>query len=150
MRGILADINSGKRLRAILAVWHSDVWRDLWYSLDLSVESFPALGLPFESSDAILWRTCQREGLVLVTANSNADDPDSLESVIRRENQPDSLPIITFANPDRVIDLSEFGRSQRDREQLPGRSGIERGKPRRGTQRLRPEQRVAGRDGAWS
>jgi hypothetical protein len=103
MRGILADINSGKHLRAILALWHSVIWRDLWYSLGLSVESFPSLGLPYESSDEIIWRTCQREGLVLVTANRNADDPDSLEAVIRRENQPDSLPIITFANPDRVL-----------------------------------------------
>jgi hypothetical protein len=41
---------------------------------------------------------------VLVTANRNADDPDSLEAVIRRENQPGSLPIITFANPDRVLE----------------------------------------------
>ena len=104
MRGILADINSGKHVRAILALWHSDVWRDIWYGLGLSVETFRALGLPYESSDAIIWRTCQRERLVLITANRNADDPDSLEAVIRRENQPDSLPIITFANPDRVLE----------------------------------------------
>jgi hypothetical protein len=104
MRGILADINSGKHLRAIVAHWHSDVWRDLWYDLGLTVESFPALGLPYDSSDAVIWRICQREGLVLVTANRNADDPDSLEVVIRNENQPESLPVITFANPERVLE----------------------------------------------
>jgi hypothetical protein len=104
MRGVLADVNSGKHPRAILALWHSDVWRGLWYDLGLSVESFPSFGLPYDSSDAVIWRTCQREGLVLVTANRNADDPDCLEAIIQRENQPDSLPIITFASPDRVLE----------------------------------------------
>jgi len=103
MRGILADINVGRHLLAILAVWRSDPWRELWYGLGLAVESFPALGIAYESSDVILWRTCQREKLVLITANRNADDPDSLEAVIRDENLPDSLPVITLANADRVL-----------------------------------------------
>jgi hypothetical protein len=67
------------------------------------VESFSALGLPYDSSDAVVWRACQREGLVLITANRNADDPDSLEAVIRGENQPDSLPIVTISDPDRIL-----------------------------------------------
>ena len=41
---------------------------------------------------------------MLVTANRNADDSDSLEAVIRRENRPDSLPIITLASPQRVLE----------------------------------------------
>jgi hypothetical protein len=45
---------------------------------------------------------CQRERLVLVTGNRNADEPDSLELVIRDENQPDSLPVVTLANPQRI------------------------------------------------
>ena len=45
MRGILADINVGKQRRAIMAIWVSDTWRDLWNGLGLVVESFPALGL---------------------------------------------------------------------------------------------------------
>jgi hypothetical protein len=57
MRGILADINFGKQQSAILAVWASDDWRDVWNSLGLSVESFPTLGLPYDSPDSLIWRT---------------------------------------------------------------------------------------------
>jgi hypothetical protein len=103
MRGILADINVGKQRRAILAIWASDTWRDLWNNLGLSVLSFPAVGLAYNSPDTVIWRTCQREKLVLITGNRNDDGPDSLEAVIRDENQPDSLPVITFANPNRVL-----------------------------------------------
>ncbi len=41
MKGILADINVEKQRRAILAIWSSPAWRDLWTDLRLSVASFP-------------------------------------------------------------------------------------------------------------
>jgi hypothetical protein len=103
MRGILADINVGKQRRAILAIWASEPWRDLWNNLGLSVLSFAAVGLAYDSPDTVIWRTCQREQLVLITGNRNDDGPDSLEAVIRDESQPDSLPVITLANPNRVL-----------------------------------------------
>ena len=103
MRGILADINVGKQQRAILAIWSSDTWRDFWNDLKVSVVNFPALGLPLDASDTLVWRTCQREGLVLITGNRNKRGPDSLEAVIERENQPDSLPVVTIADQDRVL-----------------------------------------------
>src|SRR5207248_498154 len=73
-----------------------------WNSLGLSVQNFSALGLSRESPDAVVWRTCQKEKLVLITGNRNADRPDSLEAVIRAENQPDSLPVVTLANLERL------------------------------------------------
>jgi hypothetical protein len=103
MKGILADINIGRQRKAILAIWASDTWRDLWTGLDLVVVSFPALGLSYNASDALIWRTCQREGLVLITGNRNDDGADSLEATIRNENQPDSLPVVTIADADRVL-----------------------------------------------
>jgi len=103
MRGILADINVGKQLRAFLAIWATEGWRDLWSALGLSVASFPSLGLPHNASDALIWATCQRESLVLITGNRNKRGPDSLEAVILRENQADSLPVITIADPRRVL-----------------------------------------------
>ena len=87
MRGILADINVGKQRRAILAIWATDTWRDLWNALALSVASFPSLGLSYDASDALIWETCQREGLVLITGNRNKRGPDSLEAVIQHENR---------------------------------------------------------------
>jgi hypothetical protein len=103
MKGILADINIGKQRKAISAIWASDTWRDLWTGLDLTVFSFPALELSYSASDALIWRTCQRERLVLITGNRNDDGADSLEATIRNENQPDSLPVITIADADRVL-----------------------------------------------
>ena len=103
MRGILADINVTKQRRVILSIWTSDTWRDLWNSLGLAVASFRSLRLSYDASDSVIWRTCQKEQLVFITANRNKRGPDSLEAVIQSENQPDSLPVVTLANADRVL-----------------------------------------------
>ncbi len=103
MRGILADINVGAQVRALLSIWTSDTWRDYWHDLGLATESFPTLGLSHDTSDDVIWRTCQREGLVLITGNRNNDGPDSLEAAIRDANPPGSLPVITIADTDRVL-----------------------------------------------
>ncbi len=70
--------------------------------------TFEDLGIDRSASDAILWRVCQREELVLVTNNRNAAGPDSLEMVVREENRPNSLPVFTLANPDRVRNDGEY------------------------------------------
>jgi hypothetical protein len=67
------------------------------------VVNFPSLGLPFDAPDVVVWRTCQKEDLVLITANRNNRGPDSLEAVIRKENQPVSLPVVTISDQDRVL-----------------------------------------------
>jgi hypothetical protein len=66
MRGILADINVGRHRDALLAIWSSDTWRDLWILLGLSVLTFPTVGLSYNSPDTLIWRTCQAEKLVLM------------------------------------------------------------------------------------
>ena len=81
-------------------IWLTDTWRELWFDLSISVESFESLGL---RSDATIWRTCQEQKLILITANRNADGPSSLETVIRDENQPESLPVMTLADARRVL-----------------------------------------------
>jgi hypothetical protein len=103
VKGILADINVEGQQIAIVSIWNSEDWREIWHGLGLSWESFRSLGLPEDSSDADIWRRCQREKLVLITANRNDDTSDSLEATIRGENQPDSLPVVTIANPTRVM-----------------------------------------------
>ena len=72
MRGILADVNIGAQRDALLTIWTSNVWHDVWNELGLSVLSFPTLGLSFDAPDALIWRTCQSEELVLITANRNS------------------------------------------------------------------------------
>jgi hypothetical protein len=103
MRGILADINVVGQRDALLAIWASETWREFWNDLGWVVESFRTLGLSQNAPDALIWRTCQREGLVLITGNRNDDGADSLEATIRNENQPDSLPVITIGDADRVL-----------------------------------------------
>jgi hypothetical protein len=103
MRGLLADINAEGAVTSVRFIWLSATWRDLWVGLGLSVEDFRTLGLPFDAPDQALWRTCQREQLVLITGNRNKRGPNSLEAVIERDNQSDSLPVITIANTNRVL-----------------------------------------------
>jgi hypothetical protein len=103
MRGILADINVEGILTVLVHIWLSDIWREFWHDLGLSIQDFDSLGLPFDSTDKVVWRTCQVQRLVLITGNRNADEPDSLELVIRTENKADSLPVVTLANSERIL-----------------------------------------------
>ena len=103
MRGILADINVIAQCNALLAIWTSATWGELWLALDWSVATFASLGLPDDASDVVIWRTCQSESLVLITANRNQRGRDSLESVIQNENQADCLPVVTISNANRLL-----------------------------------------------
>ena len=64
--------------------------------------TFEELGLDRGANDAELWRICQHQQIVLITNNRNARGPDSLEMIVREENQPDSLPVFTLASPERL------------------------------------------------
>ncbi len=108
MRGLLADINIVKHRRALLTIWTSEAWRELWDAMGLKIYDFSALGLRDDAPDSVIWRTCQGERLVLVTANRNDDGPDSLEATIRDENRPDSLPVVTIANARRLLHEREY------------------------------------------
>ena len=66
------------------------------------MESFPTLGLSFDAPDALIWRTCQSEELVLITGNRNSA-ARFFAGVIQNENGPDSLPVVTIANVSRVL-----------------------------------------------
>ena len=52
--------------------------------------------------DLTLWRHCQRDQVVLITNNRNAEGPGSLEHVIRTETTLDCLPVFTLANAERI------------------------------------------------
>ena len=67
----------------------------------MSVRSVAGLGYRTNVRDRILWNRCQADGLILVTENRTADDPDSLERAIADSLTPDSLPVLTLANNER-------------------------------------------------
>ena len=115
-RGILADADCEGPFRILLRLLDHDSRRELWESLALDVSGFEQLGLPPDAADRLVWETCQQRELVLITANRNADHPDSLEMTIRTTNAPDSsLPVITLADPQRIARDREYAERAADR-----------------------------------
>jgi hypothetical protein len=60
----------------------------------IQLMTFEDVGLPADSNDRVVWRFAQTNEMLLLTANRNAKGEDSLEQVMREENQPTSFPII--------------------------------------------------------
>jgi hypothetical protein len=76
-------------------------WLDL---MPIQFITFAEIGLPLNSSDRIVWRYAQTHQMILITANRRMKGRDSLEQVMREENNSLSLPIITIANLTRFDD----------------------------------------------
>jgi hypothetical protein len=110
MPAIVADADSEGCVRRLADLLLDGPWRELWLELDYAYETFSTLGLAADASDAEIWRTCQQEQVVLITANRNQEGPDSLEATIRADNTAESLPVITLANPKRIMSDREYGR----------------------------------------
>jgi predicted nuclease of predicted toxin-antitoxin system len=60
------------------------------------------IGLDRDTSDREIWRWCQLNSCLLLTANRNQKDLDSLQLTIREENTPYSLPVVTISNQKRL------------------------------------------------
>jgi hypothetical protein len=101
--GILADNDVQRHVERLCQIFESSGWRDIWEALGYTVHTFESLGLARDAPDRVVWQECQRREVVLITGNRNDDGPDSLQSTIRTQNGPDKLPIITLANPIRVL-----------------------------------------------
>ena len=102
MLRLVADVNVEGHFEALVAVCQAERWRDIWLALDIEILDFGNLGLAPNTPDSAVWFAVQRAGAILVTANRNRRGPESLEGTMRRENKPDSLPIITISNPKRI------------------------------------------------
>jgi hypothetical protein len=103
VRAVLGDISIQGHVLALVTVLESAAWRWIWASLNLSILTFHDLNLAPDTPDDELWRLCQREQIILITANRNADAPNSLETTIRNESTPHSLPVFTIASADHVL-----------------------------------------------
>jgi hypothetical protein len=104
VRGILADNNVEGHVNRLLLLLRGDEWGEVWASLGLIVESFDSLGLARDTPDARLWHLCQERQLILLTANRVQRTADSLEATIQRDNTPQSLPVVTLADSDRILE----------------------------------------------
>lgn len=102
MWGIVPDANCEGHFRVLLRLLHNESRRELWHFLNLAVLTFDELGLSADASDREVWENCQQREVVLITANRTAEGRDSLEVVIQTSNTPDSLPVVTLANVERI------------------------------------------------
>lgn len=82
-------------------------WLEL---LPIHFVMFSEAKLAINSTDRVVWKFAQENKMILLTANRSMKGEDSLEQVIREETTPESLPVITLGNLDRIGD-----RSYRDR-----------------------------------
>ena len=98
MRGLLVDVNIQGQMKSIQLIFKSTEWAEFWHDLDLEFLHFSQVGLNRRSKDSEIWRTCQREELILVTANRNHDGLDSLGEMIASENSDIALPAITIGD----------------------------------------------------
>jgi predicted nuclease of predicted toxin-antitoxin system len=103
MRKIMSDNDVTGHFRRLSEICQSADWVDFWESLGCEICTFADVGLSPDAKDAEVWRVCQARDVVLITGNRNAEGPDSLEITIRAQNVPQSLPVLTLADPDRVL-----------------------------------------------
>ena len=102
MKGILADHNADGHVEVLLRTLLSDDWLEMWNELGVPVLTFAELGLSSAVDDVTLWRTCQREQVVLITNNRNAAGPGSLQHVLDTETTSGCLPVFTLANAEGI------------------------------------------------
>lgn len=103
MVALLIDANLDGHAELLDMRLRSQTWRELRDHLDIQFLHFEQVGLARTTTDDVVWRLCQQKGYYLLTANRNLEAEDSLEATIRRENTPQSLPVFTFADADRIF-----------------------------------------------
>jgi len=100
---IVADVDSRGQLRAIVSFYRRTPWGRLWAALEVEEKQFPDLGVVDTDSDLKVWRAAQAHGALLLTGNRNQSGTDSLEAVLRRENSPACLPVVTLGDAKRMM-----------------------------------------------
>jgi hypothetical protein len=99
---ILADNDVGGPVRLLRQILESPTWKALTEALAIEFIHFTRLRLERDASDREVWEACQAAGALLITAN-RAGGPNSLEQTIRALSAATSLPIVTLADPQRVL-----------------------------------------------
>lgn len=102
MRGLLIDHNIVGHGRIIQRILEGPIWAEMWHSLQLPVLTFQDIGLAETAKDSEVWRLRQSNQWILLTANRNKEDAESLEAVLQRDNHARALPVMTLADTDSV------------------------------------------------
>lgn len=115
VNGILADANCEGHLALLLRLFQQNWRQEVWEFLSLGRVTFADFRLSPDASDREVWEACQHEQVVLLTANRNDEGPESLESTIQQRNTPQSLPVFTLANDQRVLRDRQYAEMVADR-----------------------------------
>jgi hypothetical protein len=98
VNGIIADVNIQGHVDLLVVLMQAEPWKLFWDHLQLRYVHFLDVGLAPDAPDSLVWETCQKQELVLITDNRSKKDPSSLEATIQTKNTPTSLPVFTIAN----------------------------------------------------
>lgn len=102
VKGILADNDVRGQVDYLAALMRDQPWAEFWEDLGLICLHFEDVGLLPTARDLEVWGKCQAEQIVLITGNRNLSGPDSLEATIRLGNTPESLPVFTIADVNKL------------------------------------------------
>jgi len=102
VKGILADNDVRGQVEYLVVLMQADPWWEYWQDLDLALYHFEDMGLIRTSTDPEVWERCQVDEVVLITGNRNLSGPDSLEATIRLRNTPQSMPVFTIADVNKL------------------------------------------------
>jgi hypothetical protein len=108
MPGLLADVNVQGHLPYLRRLIDGLGLLDLLTGLDLTLATFPDVGLDRRMDDRALWNFCQANGWVLFTDNRNHEDENSLEAAIKDSWHSGCLPVITLANKGKFDNSEDY------------------------------------------
>jgi hypothetical protein len=99
---LLADANIQGHIEILFKRMRKEPWIEFCDFLDLRLVSFEDAGLNSTDSDSTIWHWCEQHRVFLLTSNRNDDGPDSLESTICQFNGPQSVPVFTIGDTERL------------------------------------------------
>ena len=102
---VLIDHNIEWQATLLWNTLRSEGWLEL-YPLDMVM--FEDMNLPVNSNDREVWQYSQTNRMILLTANRNMEDENSLEQTLRDANTPDSLPVVTISRQESMIKEARY------------------------------------------
>jgi hypothetical protein len=108
MPGLLADVN----IQGYLPYLHRRLedlgLLDLLTEINLTLVTFPDLGLDRHLDDRSLWNYCQQNNWGLFTDNRNHEDENSLQATMDDSWHVGHFPVLTLANRRRFANSEAY------------------------------------------
>jgi hypothetical protein len=92
MPAIMTDHDVEGQVQALLRLLTTAEWFDIWQELAVRLESFAHLGIPVDSFDMELWRLCQAEQILLITAIGTVPGQSPWKPSLHETIRPPAYP----------------------------------------------------------